>query len=395
MLWGPPLPERVAPPAAVQALLERALAASPDNPLLHAKLGHLQLDRKDYRAAAESFSTALDLGDAAADTRPLLARCLNYLHRHQDALDILSPVGPPCFERGRALMELGEMEAAEREFRSVLAVDPDEPASCRMLCRLLRHGGRVAEQIAMCEDLADRGAVNAQMLYNWGWALALAGDPGRARRLMFEPERLALLEIGPPAGFADIDAFNAALAEEILTNPNRVGDFPEEDEANRGSCRVDNLFAGRRTYLIDLLLRSIEAEVERWTPAARPGFDPWPRLRPAAARLRPWGLIQRRDEYEEGHIHPRGWLSGVYYVRVPSIVSASGPGPGCIEFGPPSGVAREMPELAPTRRYLPREGRLILAPSHFQHRTIPSGVDEYRISVAFDVIPESRRPGGP
>ncbi|HET9640861.1 MAG TPA: putative 2OG-Fe(II) oxygenase [Allosphingosinicella sp.] len=387
MLWGPPLPERVAPPALVQALLERALAASPANPALHAKLGHLQLDRKDYRAAAESFGTALRLGDRAADTRTLLARCLNYLHRHEEALALLAALDAPSFERGRALMTLGDPEAAEREFRAVLAAHPDDPASCRMLCRLLRNGGRVAELVAACEDLAERGAVNAQMLYNWGWALALAGDDERARRLMFEPERLALLEVGAPEGFADIGAFNAALAEEILTNPNKVSNFPEEDEANRGSCRVDNLFAGRRTDLIDLLLGSIEAEVERWTPAARPGFDPWPRLRPAAARLRPWGLIQRRDEYEEGHIHPQGWLSGVYYVKIPPIVSAAGPGPGCIEFGPPAAVAREMPELAPNRRYLPKEGRLILAPSHFQHRTIPSGVDQHRISIAFDVIP--------
>jgi tetratricopeptide (TPR) repeat protein len=368
-------------------LLERALAASPANPRLHAKLGHLQLDRKDYGEAAESFAAALRLGDGAADTRTFLARCLNYLQRPEEAFAWLAGLDSPSFERGRALIKLGDAEAAEREFRAVLATDPDDPASCRLLCRLLRSGGRVAELLAACEDLADRGAVNAQLLYNWGWALALAGEPERARRLMFEPGRLARLEIQAPMGFADIGAFNAALAEEILTNPNKVGNFPEEDEANRGSCRVDNLFAGRRTDLIDLLLRSVEAEVERWTPAARAGFDPWPRLRPAAARLRPWGLIQRRDEYEEGHIHPAGWLSGVYYVKIPSSVSAAGPGPGCIEFGPPTAVAREMPDLAPTRRYLPKEGRLLLAPSYFQHRTIPSGVDEHRISIAFDVVP--------
>jgi hypothetical protein len=48
-----------------------------------------------------------------------------------------------------------------------------------------------------------------------------------------------------------------------------------------------------------------------------------------------------------------------------------------------------MPDLAPARRYLPREGMLLLAPSHYQHRTIPSGAGEYRISVAFDVVPDS------
>lgn len=388
MLWGAPLPERVAPPALAQALLERALISSPASPLLHAKLGHVWLDRKDYSAAAESFGTALRLGGSTVETRALLARCLNYLHRHEEALEMLSPLCRPLFERGRALLMLGDAAAAELEFRAVLEADPDEPASCRMLCRLLRDGGRLSETLVLCEDLSRRGAANAQMLYNWGWALALAGDHERARRLLFEPERLALLKVDPPEGFPDIGSFNAALEEEILANPNKVTRFPEEDEASRGSCRVDNLFAGRRTDLVDLLLKFVEAAVERWTPAARPGFDPWPTARPSAARLRPWGLIQRRDEYEEGHIHPQGWLSGVYYVSIPSIVSAAGRGPGCIEFGPPSAIARDMPELAPTRRYVPEEGMLLLAPSHYQHRTIPSGVDRHRISVAFDVVPE-------
>ena len=387
MLWGAPLPERVAPPALAQALLERALISSPANPLLHSKLGHLQLDRKDYRSAADSFAAALRLGDGGADTRMLLARCWNYLHRHREVLAILAELEAPSFQRGRALMELGDLEAAEREFRAVLAVDPDDPSCCRMLCRLLRNDNRVTELVAACEDLAERGATNAQLLYNWGWALALAGDHERARRLMVEPDRIARLKVGPPATFADIGSFNAALAKEIMTNPNKITNFPQEDEANRGSCRVENLFAGRGTDLIDLLLRTVEAVVAGWNPAARPGFDPWPRARPAAARLLSWGLIQRRGEYEEGHIHPNGWLSGVYYVKVPSIVSAAGRGPGCIEFEAPSAVARAMPELAPTRRYVPEEGMLILAPSHYQHRTIASGVDEYRISLAFDVVP--------
>jgi hypothetical protein len=138
----------------------------------------------------------------------------------------------------------------------------------------------------------------------------------------------------------------------------------------------------------------IRTAVDQWTPAPKDGFDPWPIARPSAARPRPWGLIQRRDEYEEGHIHPGGWLSGVYYVRIPAIVSAVGDGPGCIEFGPPSSLADTMPGLAPTGRYLPKEGMLLLAPSHYQHRTIPSGADEQRISVAFDLVPDRQFDSG-
>jgi tetratricopeptide (TPR) repeat protein len=390
MIWGAPLPERVARPAAVEALLERALAAAPDNPQLHAKRAYLRFDRHDYAGAAESFEASLRLGGEDRDARRLLARCWNYLGRHRDALDLLAASERPSFERGRALMALGEAAAAEREYRAVLAEDPDDAGACRMLCRLLRRSGRAAEIVALCEALATRGAANAQMLYNWGWALASTGDEARARRLLPEPERIAAAALPVPAGFADLAVFNQALAEALLASPDQVRDFAEEDEANRGSRRVDNLLTAGQPALIGALVDALQHAVSAWRPAAREGFDPWPAARPAAARLRPWGLIQRGGEYEEGHIHPSGWASGVYYVRVPAAVAAAPvPGPGCIEFGPPAAIAAQAPDLAPALRYVPREGLLLLSPSHYQHRTIPSGVDEARISIAFDVVPDA------
>ncbi|MFL6843675.1 MAG: putative 2OG-Fe(II) oxygenase [Allosphingosinicella sp.] len=388
MRWGAPLPEDVGRPAIVRALLERAVAAAPENAALHAKLGYLDYDRHDYRAAALSFATALRLGSAEDNLRTLLGRCYNYLGRPADALDALHGGQAANFERGRALMELGDAAGAEREFRAILAGRPDDPGACRMLCRILRLGGRIAELVALCETLAGRGATNAQLLYNWGWALALAGERDRARRLLFDPERIERIRLSVPPGFAGMAEFNRALAEELLGHPDQLSDFAVEDEANRGSRRIDDLFTGRRPDLIRLLLDSIQEAVSAWIPAPAEGFDPWPRARPDSARLRPWGLIQRGDDYEEGHIHPGGWLSGVYYVKVPpAIADASPPGPGCIEFGPPARLAESVPD-APAARYVPSEGLLLLAPSHYRHRTIPSGIDDDRISIAFDVVPD-------
>jgi hypothetical protein len=76
-------------------------------------------------------------------------------------------------------------------------------------------------------------------------------------------------------------------------------------------------------------------------------------------------------------------------VKVPGCVSAAGAGRGCIEFGPPTALARARPGYVPVHRHAPREGHLLLAPSHYAHRTIPTGVDDYRISLAFDVVPET------
>lgn len=380
----------MAPPAVARALLQRAVADNPANPALRQKLAGLELDAYDFDAAAAGLETALRLDPLYPDARPALAHCYNLLHRPERALEILAvpEEAAPRVERGVALLRLGRMAEAEAEFRALLAADPDHRHACRHLCKLLRKSGRGEESLDVCEDLHAKGAVHAQLFHDWGWALALAGDRDRARALLLDPARIAEIALPLPSGFPDTTGFNAALAEELTGNPYIIGDFSPEEEANRGSSRVHSLFAGRRPALIRGLLSTLQQLIESWAPARAGPFDPWLDARPKAARLKAWGLIQRGGDYEEWHIHRGGWLSGVYYVQVPESVARTGDGRGCIEYGPPPRLAAEMPGLIEPWRHIPREGHLLLAPSHYPHRTIPTGADEHRISFAFDVVPD-------
>jgi tetratricopeptide (TPR) repeat protein len=380
---------RVASPGVVGTLLAQAIAASPDSAALRLKLANVSLDRFDFAAAANALEEALRLDSALPGVRRRLAHCYNALGRHRDALGSLAHHEQPEFERARASLALGLADEAEAELRAVLEVDPHHRQACRQLYKLLRRAGRTSELLEICELLAARGVNHAQLLYVWGTALALEGSHERARAILFDRERIAELRLPVPDGFADHAAFNAALADEILTNPHRLGDFPAEDEANRGSSRVHALLAGRRPDLITGLLESLQTLADAWAPPRYGAFDPWVDARPAAAHLRAWGLIQRGGEYEDWHLHRGGWISGVYYVRVPKPASAEGEGPGCIEYGPPTALERALPGYLPVWRHAPREGSLLLAPSHYAHRTIPSGLDEYRISFAFDVVPRT------
>ena len=378
-----------AAPAAAAALLEKAIAARPGNALLRLKLADLEIDRYRFAAAATALEAALDLDPDLPGIRPRLARCYNALDRHRDAIDALAPIDAPEFERALAFVRLDLDSEAEGELRATLDLDPRHRPACRQLSKILRRSGRTAELLELCGSLHARGAAHAQLLYVWGTALALAGREDEAQALLFDRGRVAELALPVPDGFAGIAEFNAALAKEILTNPYRLSDFPVDDEANRGSSRVHALFAGRRPDLVRALLDSLQALVAAHAPTRRVGFDPWADARPAEAHLKAWGLIQSGGDYEEWHSHPGGWMSGVYYVRVPGCVSSGGAGPGCIEFGPPTALARERPGYVPVWRHAPREGHLLLAPSHYAHRTIPTGAAEHRISFAFDVVPDA------
>jgi tetratricopeptide (TPR) repeat protein len=387
--WRPAECADVAPPAAAASLLERAIAARPGNAALRLKFADLLLDRYDFAGAAAALETVLELDPALAGVRPRLGRCYNALGRHAEALARLETSDSPEYERAIAYAGLGRAVEAERECRALLDTNPGHHRALRRLRKMLRSQGRMDELLELCEALSARGIGHAQLLYTWGAVLALTGRHAKARAVLLDPARIAELPMPVPDGFADIAAFNAALAEEILTNPYPLSDFPIEDEANRGSSRVHALFAGKRPELVRTLLDSLQRLADAHAPPRCGPFDPWLDARPAAAHLKAWGLIQRGDDYEEWHSHPGGWLSGVYYVRVPKAVSGEGRGPGCIEFGPPPPVARAMPQLVPILRRVPREGQLLLAPSHYAHRTIPTGQDEYRISLAFDVVPEA------
>lgn len=386
--WRPAVCERLAPAPAVLAVLEQAIAAHPENAVLLVKYADLKLDFFDYYAAAQYLEKALKLEPGHALAALRLSRCYNGLGRYGDALAALRADPQPRFERAVALLELDRASEAEAELRAVLADMPPHRHAAWKLFKLLRASGRTAEVLHICEALFQAGAAHSQLFYDWGRALALGGNLERARALLFDRSKVAALTLAVPEGFSDIAQFNSALADDLLANPTAIHSFPAS-EANRGSSRIHNLYAGGGRPLIRPLLNSLQQAVECYAASIPPvsGFDPWSASRPAEAHLRAWGLIQKGDAHEDWHLHRGGWLSGVYYVRIPEMVSERGRGPGCLEFGIPPKLADQFPELASSWRIAPREGMLLLSPSHYLHRTIPTGADEYRISLAFDVVP--------
>ena len=98
-----------------------------------------------------------------------------------------------------------------------------------------------------------------------------------------------------------------------------------------------------------------------------------------------WGVVLQEHGYQRAHIHPSGWLSGVYYVRVPDSIGAASK-EGWIEFGTPPETIGCRGEHE-TKQVQPVRGRMLLFPSYVYHHTIPYRDSANRISFAFDVVP--------
>jgi hypothetical protein len=108
---------------------------------------------------------------------------------------------------------------------------------------------------------------------------------------------------------------------------------------------------------------------------------------PRQWKLTSWAAVLDRQGNLLPHCHYEGFVSGVYYPKIPDFIGAPGQGEaGWFELGraPDHLNLDHEPEIRTIR---PRQGMLILFPSYFFHRTVPFEGNETRISIAFDTMP--------
>jgi hypothetical protein len=101
--------------------------------------------------------------------------------------------------------------------------------------------------------------------------------------------------------------------------------------------------------------------------------------------LESWALVMDGSGFEDWHIHAGAWLSGVYYVRMPTCEPDGNT--GCIGFGALPTMARLRGCAIPKWTIAPEPGSMILFPSYFAHRTWPTGSADMCISIAVNALP--------
>ena len=106
---------------------------------------------------------------------------------------------------------------------------------------------------------------------------------------------------------------------------------------------------------------------------------------PPVKNISCWHVILKHQGHQNAHIHPGGWLSGVIYLKtIPSL----GKNEGAIEFCLNGEHYSDV--NSPKVIHQPKLGDIVLFPSSLHHRTIPFSTDTDRISIAFDLIPDSK-----
>jgi protein O-GlcNAc transferase len=258
-------------PLEARGMLERIVAAHPDDLRAWLDLGLTREMLDDAEGAEEAYRSAL-----RAD--PTFAEALNNLgalQRDTDRLDegiaslreairIRPGFASAHLNLGLALEDSGDAAAAEAEYRAVMRLAPREPTSRTQLGLLLLARGDESQALIELRRAVPLADGDRAVLGAIGNGLRRAGDPAMAVRALTD----AVEADGSPAP--------AALTAELALAEFAAGSRPQAEQRLRGLIASDPSYASAHYLLANML-----AAREAWSDAATE-YETFLRVAPSA-----------------------------------------------------------------------------------------------------------------
>lgn len=284
---------------------------------------------------------------------------------------------------GEALLLAHKAEAAIEVYRQALGRGLRSAAIQRQHGIALLQAGRAGEAVTVLDAALRAAPADQRTIAHLGAARAVAGDPAGAEQLLGLRRNVHAVRLPTPAGFADADAFHAALAQDIRRHSQQRWE-PAGLAAHQAYLSGD-LLADRTPAILGFETRLREA-IDAFIAARRADSgDAFLGNIPDRYRLHVWATQAAAAGFIDTHIHEESWLSGAYYVELPEAVAEDdAQHAGWIEFGRPFRVLPPVPETL-LRTIRPEVGTLLLFPSFLFHRTLPYAGGGERISISFDL----------
>jgi tetratricopeptide (TPR) repeat protein len=341
----------------------RAAKLRPDLVAAHANLGNALYTLRRWEEAVASYRRAVSLAPNAAEVHRNLAL---------------------------ALHETGDLDGAIDCLRRAVALKGDWVKALQTLADFLMERGLWRDAVELCDRWLRLVPANVEALGLKAVALAELGERSAARYLVDFERFVEMIEFSePPEGFASMAAFNAALARHALEHPTLQLPPKTDPRYHCATLRITEEFLAEPKGPAAAFERMVEAAASDYirTLARRDPTHPFLVNPPRRWQLTSWAAVLDGEGTLNPHVHYAGYISGVYYPKIPQPIGAPDQGrAGWFEFGgnPERFPCQAVPE---TRAIQPREGLMLLFPSYFYHRTLPFTSSEPRVSIAFDAVP--------
>ena len=132
------------------------------------------------------------------------------------------------------------------------------------------------------------------------------------------------------------------------------------------------------------LKKKIEKQISIYRKNYKNSDDHYITRWPNESELNGWYVKLKKQGQLKSHIHENGWLSGVFYIKVPKPLRKN---EGSINLSL-QGFDYPYDKNLPNLYYAPKPFDLILYPSSLFHYTVPFTSNEERHCIAFDLTPK-------
>lgn len=403
-----------------ESLLERALVRSPEEPDLFFARALVRSERGRLREALEDYDVVLArLPDRipALFNRATLSFRLDRLDAALADFLRVATLDPNASDAlgnaGVILLRQERMAEAVDLLRKANALAPEQPQLMRSLANALRGHGQSDQALALHERAEARMPDDPATLTDHALCLLSSGRPEEAgkryaKALRISPgDQTALagcymvaVATGQTLQAAELMGYRKllesdsckledqldlrALREAVLTHSELIWE-PAGRSTRKGqqSTMLDLSTGSPFASFGRMLLRYVNQRMADLSYDASLQGHPWLLSRPTRWRLQSWATVLYHEGRQSPHIHPGGWMSGVFYLDVGDD-DRNG---GALIFGHlPDDV--NIDAIPYEYRIQPKNGQLLSFPSYFLHHTTPyRGSGKPRISMAFDVIP--------
>jgi len=360
---------------------EKTIKINPNYASAHSNLGNVFNELGEYKKAVDCCKKAIEINPNYASAHNNLGNAFKKLENYKKAIvcyELAIKVEPKYFlanyNLGKVYRERGKLEEAINCFKKVNTTSSRaELLECTYFWDNLKNYSKMLEKLVTQDPLNLRVSTIAAYVSkkkNIKNIYPFCKNP-----LNFVFIKNLKNELSPINNFS----------ENLFANLNKIQSVwePTSYTTKGGYQTLGNLFDGKNSE-IEKLQKIIENEIINYKKMHKDSNDFFIKKWPTKSKFRGWNVKLFKQGHQKSHIHPNGWLSGVFYIKIPNQLNKN---EGAIKFAL-SGYDYPDDENLPNFIHSPKIFDIVLFPSSLFHGTIPFSSQEERQVIAFDLVPE-------
>ena len=357
------------------------LQTHPTHPYANHNLGITLYTLGRLKEAETSFKKSIEFKPDYAEAYYNLGITLGKLHKleeaeasYKKAIALKPGYRTALLNKGQILFEKGEFELSLKDFDTCNNTD----SRSRALTSLYALG-RVEEIYQRIETHSELDDVNLNVA---AFSSFITAKEGKDTANKFCKNPMDFIHFSNLSShLKNSNSFINEVIEE-LHNVKTIWE-PTNKTTFKGFQSMSNLFEnplGKLSNLKSIITDELDLYYLKFKKESCSYIKKWP----SKKELFAWHVILKKQGYQNAHIHPSGWLSGVIYLKVVPPLEKN---EGAIEF---SLNGQHYSDISsPKKIYKPKLGDIVFFPSSLHHRTIPFSTDTDRIIISFDLGPDS------